>query len=341
MASVYTNYSNNGRFRLDYNLTDNKDRTAKVSWAVYFEYSGSGWIMTAGEQLWMNGYHLIDIGTGTHTQRYNGSKVSDGSYNLDLNKDGQCTVSWNLQGDVYYYSEDRNCKTNGGRDDSAIASVSLGSFNLNILLPDGSEAWETGDAGTVSMKTNWEDYGIVSNEPFSSIVKGTTYEFKNFTPKTGLKLNSVSGVSPSNITGPWSATQGDSLVVDFKTAWITYTIKYNDNGGTDGPGTQTKTYNNNMTISSTIPTRAGYAFLGWATSSTATTATYAAGGTLSTDPSSTQGATINWYAVWKALGPKVNVNGTWKSTAAYVNVNGTWKPAVAYVNVNGVWKTMT
>ena len=73
----------------------------------------------------------------------------------------------------------------------------------------------------------------------------------------------------------------------------TYTIKYNANGGTGAPATQTKTEDVNITLSSTKPTRSGYKFLGWSTSSTATSATYQSGATYSTN------ASVTLYAVWR------------------------------------------
>ena len=73
----------------------------------------------------------------------------------------------------------------------------------------------------------------------------------------------------------------------------TYKITYNANGGSGAPSAQTKTYGTNLTLSTTKPTRTGYTFLGWSTSSTATTATYAAGGTYTTN------AAVTLYAVWE------------------------------------------
>lgn len=75
----------------------------------------------------------------------------------------------------------------------------------------------------------------------------------------------------------------------------TFTVSYNANGGTGAPAAQTKTYGTNLTLSSTIPTRAGYAFKGWATSSTGAVA-YQAGGTYSAN------AAVTLYAVWELLG---------------------------------------
>ncbi len=72
-----------------------------------------------------------------------------------------------------------------------------------------------------------------------------------------------------------------------------YKVTYNANGGSGAPAAQTKYYKNALTLSSTRPTRAGCTFLGWATSSTATTATYQPGATYSTDKA------LTLYAVWK------------------------------------------
>ena len=75
----------------------------------------------------------------------------------------------------------------------------------------------------------------------------------------------------------------------------TYTVSYNANGGTGAPAAQTKTYGVNLTLSSTIPTRAGYTFKGWAKSSTGAVA-YPAGGTYSDN------SAITLYAVWEVAG---------------------------------------
>ena len=73
----------------------------------------------------------------------------------------------------------------------------------------------------------------------------------------------------------------------------TYTVSYNANGGSGAPSTQTKHYNTTLTLSSTKPTRSGYTFLGWSTSSSATSASYSAGASYSSN------ADLNLYAVWK------------------------------------------
>ena len=75
-------------------------------------------------------------------------------------------------------------------------------------------------------------------------------------------------------------------------ALASYAVTYNANGGTGQPATQTKYYGQNLTLSTSRPTRSGYTFKGWATSSSATTATYQPGATY------TANAALVLYAVW-------------------------------------------
>lgn len=79
----------------------------------------------------------------------------------------------------------------------------------------------------------------------------------------------------------------------------TYTLNYNNNGGGTVPSTQTiSNYNNNhtFTINSTKPTRDGYEFLGYATTSTGSVA-YQPGESITLQSSS---PSQMLHAVWKA-----------------------------------------
>ncbi len=91
--------------------------------------------------------------------------------------------------------------------------------------------------------------------------------------------------------GTYSANAAVTLYAVWKIN--TYTVAYNANGGSGAPGNQTKTYGTNLTLSTTTPTRTGYAFQGWATSASATSANYQPGATYSNN------ANVTLYAVWK------------------------------------------
>ena len=81
------------------------------------------------------------------------------------------------------------------------------------------------------------------------------------------------------------------LTIPAKTS---YSVSYNANGGSGAPGSQTKWYGENLTLSSTQPTRTGYTFAGWNTNSSGTGTNYAAGATY------TGNAALSLYAKWTA-----------------------------------------
>ncbi len=72
-----------------------------------------------------------------------------------------------------------------------------------------------------------------------------------------------------------------------------YSVTYNANNGSNAPATQYKAHGYNLTLTNSVPTREGYTFLGWSTSSTATTATYTAGSNFTGNSNTTL------YAVWE------------------------------------------
>lgn len=75
-----------------------------------------------------------------------------------------------------------------------------------------------------------------------------------------------------------------------------YTVSYNANGGAGAPTSQTKWYNEELTLSGTSPTRSGYTFAGWATSANGA-AVYQPGGVYSNN------AAVTLYAVWNVNAP--------------------------------------
>ena len=105
---------------------------------------------------------------------------------------------------------------------------------------------------------------------------------------------SKTSTSPTYQPGEWyySNISRTLYAVWQKNAPTSYTVSYDANGGSGAPSSQTKTKDVTLTLSSTKPTRSGYTFLGWATSSSATSASYQPGG------SYTANASVTLYAVW-------------------------------------------
>lgn len=119
----------------------------------------------------------------------------------------------------------------------------------------------------------------------------TGYTFKNWNTSSG------GGGTTYYAGGSYSTDSGATLYAQWTAN--TYTITYNANGGSLGkvPSTQDYTYASSGTInlSSNKPTKAGYTFLGWSTSSTATSATYAAEASFNKNKASD----TTLYAVWQ------------------------------------------
>ena len=96
---------------------------------------------------------------------------------------------------------------------------------------------------------------------------------------------------------------GDSGEDEKPDVTVTYTLNYHANGGKDAPASQTTKSNTGkatFTVSSAIPTRDGYTFLGWADDADATVVQYHGGDkiTLTKD-----NPTKTIYAVWKENPP--------------------------------------
>lgn len=125
-------------------------------------------------------------------------------------------------------------------------------------------------------------------------------------------------------------TSNSAVTLYAKWNAITYTVSYNANGGSGAPGSQTKTYGVNLTLSSTRPTRTNYNFLGWATSSSATSAQYQPGGTYT----SNSGVTL--YAVWQLAYKAPRISGF---SAQRCTSNGTASESGTYIKVSFSWAT--
>ena len=101
-----------------------------------------------------------------------------------------------------------------------------------------------------------------------------------------------------------------------------YTLSFNANGGSGAPSSKTVYGGIGAYIPTTKPSRTGYTFLGWSTSSSATSATWEAGDTMA-DSYAGQNRTL--YAVWKANTYNISYNldngsksgSYWPTTATY------------------------
>lgn len=190
----------------------------------------------------------------------------------------------------------------------------------------------------VSWKTHWS--GAQTNYGMIATSGGGSANLNTF----GVKSSGRSGQIVATFNVPQNAATTKSITVTFRNfnddngksatrsisltvqvpAWRSYTVSYDANGGSGAPSAQTKWADQALTLSGTKPTRTGYSFQGWATSSGGSV-TYAAGA------SYTANAGITLYAVWKALTYTISYNAN-GGTGAPGNQTKTYGVALTLSN---------
>lgn len=138
--------------------------------------------------------------------------------------------------------------------------------------------------------------------------------------KIGFSATVNTGVNPATISASGEYTLS-------AITWE-HTVSYNANGGTGAPDTQKKIYGSVLTLSSVRPTRDGYVFMGWATSSAGDVA-YMPGSTYGAD------ADVTLYAVWQIAYIKPTITGL---TALRCDSKGSPKSDGTYIKVTGSWQ---
>jgi len=199
---------------------------------------------------------------------------------------------------------------------------------LDITATGGTVTRTSATQFTVKINASWETYysGAKTKYGMTASSGGSSVTLKTFS-NTAASSGSGSFTGTYSISGNGAASKtitvtfrnfnddnGDSATknVTFSVsvpAWTSYTVKFNANGGSGAPGNQTKWKGQTLKLSTTKPTRTGYSFLGWSTSSSATSATYSAGGNYTSDSAATL------YAVWKANTYSVSYNANGGSGA--------------------------
>ena len=169
------------------------------------------------------------------------------------------------------------------------------------LNTDGTYGYYYCRRSSLGESSTWT-YRGKSSSPYSNYKRPVLV----YTTKQSTGWNVDSRYSESAVTGTggkWNGSRKLFYSGNIPAAKATsrvYYLYYDANGGSGAPPTQSSvsTTNNSWAfkISNTEPTRSGYTFLGWAKSSTATSASYQPGDTISLTSSS---PTATLYAVWE------------------------------------------
>lgn len=265
------------------------------------------------------------------------------------------TVTWSLSNGCATISREWNDTYNNVyRNGVDIKGVSPGTVTLTATANDGS-----GVSKSVSIKVTNPTYTYCLNFDMNGGEGGPDDMRQDAGDKTSnLKFTipydkptksgyTFAGWSKSSNASTASYQPGDSIYVDYndvtlyavwkenKQTYYAY-LHYNANGGTGAPSSQSDSIyaasasgSKTFTISSTKPTKSGYEFQGWSTSSGASTASYQPGSTISVS----YGSSMTLYAVWKQ---------TYTSTLNFNANGGTGAPsALTYTGTSTSAHTFT
>ena len=265
------------------------------------------------------------------------------------------TVTWSLSNGCATISREWNDTYNNVyRNGVDIQGVSPGTVTLTATANDGS-----GVSKSVSIKVTNPTYTYCLNFDMNGGEGGPDDMRQDAGDKTSnLKFTipydkptksgyTFAGWSKSSNASTASYQPGDSIYVDYndvtlyavwkenKQNYYAY-LYYNANGGSGAPSSQSDSIyassasgSKTFTISSTKPTRSGYEFQGWSTSSGSSTASYQPGSTISVS----YGSSVTLYAVWKQ---------TYTSTLNFDANGGTGAPsALTYTGTTTSAHTFT
>lgn len=258
--------------KLTVTQSDSDETTATLSWTLQYisDYpastngSGRSYTVTIDGDTVKSGTYDVDGVTGTKTIASGTKKVNKTTSSRSVSFGVSFTFQLTWSG-VY-----KGTATGSGNISISAKTLYTISYNAN------------GGSGAPSSQTKWHGTNITLS---GTKPTRTGYSFQGWgTSTTDTSVDYAAGAM-------YSTNASDTLYAIWKAN--TYTVKYNANGGSGAPSNQTKTHDTTLKLSSTVPTRTNYAFKGWATSSSASIAEYAAGANY------TKNASVTLYAVWQ------------------------------------------
>lgn len=229
-----------------------------------------------------DGFYALEY-TGDSTQKI---RLSCWTYKDFLDKYGNSKI-W------LYNSANTAVNSDVGNNGSTITPSTKPAAPTGLTAVKSSESTARISWNTVSGATSYEVQYY--NRSSGTWKTDTDYTNKSATAytTTGLSLYDSYRFQVRAVNSAGSSSWVEVTYTKPTTTSKTYTVTYNANGGSGAPASQTKTENVDLQLSSSKPTRSGYTFEGWGTSSNSTTISYAAGATYKNN------AGITLYAIWK------------------------------------------
>lgn len=268
---------------------------------LYVKLTNTNTQTTRHTEIWFWSKYTVDDSGNTLYYNDNATTATTSKGSVSINTTVSSGSGWSTTNQVklkeYDYTFTRGTSSSKRYAAAKLANIDrVGgtmsvstSYTIPALTSYTIKYSANGGSGAPSSQTKYYGKSLTLS---STKPSRTGYTFKGWATSASGSVAYASGAS-------YTANASATLYAVWQAN--TYTVKYNANGGTGAPSNQTKTHGVTLTLSSTKPTRASenddgvvttYTFKGWATSSNATTVSYAAGAKY------TANASITLYAVW-------------------------------------------
>ena len=248
------------------------------------------------------GGHLVTITSAAEESFIKGMIGNSSLWLGATDKDSEGNWKW-ITGETFSYNNwesgqpDNTASPDEGTENYAHIWGSTGKWNDNAGCVTYPFICEIDRAYTVKYYAN----GGGSVPPTQEKAVGQTIKLSTVRP-TRENYNFLGWATSSSATAA-QYQPGDTYSTDANLSlyavWerIGNTITYNANGGETPPAEQFKPAGETITLSPDVPTRTGYTFLGWGTSTSATKPSYQPGASYSAD------ADLTLYALWRITNP--------------------------------------
>lgn len=253
-----------------------------INWAssTVRSWLNDSFINTAFTSAEKNVIKTVSLNNSTTSPYAGGTNTSDKIYLLssyDLYTSSAVSYGFSTSRDVT--DEARRCK-------STTYAKAMGVYSDNTSYTGNCTWWLRSPGNTAKKAARVFNDGNVSADGASV-------------------FSNIDGIRPAlriNLSSDVCSYAG--TVCSDSTVTKGYSVNYDANGGSGAPESQNKTEGIDLELSSTVPTRSGYTFVGWGTSPYATSPTFYAGGKYSWE----RDATL--YAIWsKTITLTYNANG--------------------------------
>ena len=207
-----------------------------------------------------------------------------------LNVGGFVTVSSTIPTRTGFTFLGWNALINGtGADYSAGSQYQMGAGNVTIYAK-----WQ-GDPFTLSYNSNGGTALVASSETRAA---GSTANISASTPtRSGYTFTgwntAANGSGTAYASGASLTMPGSNLTLFAQWSTVSNQVSYNANGGSGAPGSVTAAFGSTVNVSATVPTRAGFTFMGWNTVQGGTGTSYSSG-----DSFSMPATSVVLYAQW-------------------------------------------